>query len=547
MTRLLPRRLPRVCALALLLGVTGLAAAPAADAHPLGNFTVNHYNGLRLHTDRVEDTLVVDSAEIAAAQERPRVDTDRDGTPSRAERAAYARDQCARRADALALRVNGAARRWTVRSSTFGYRPGEAGLPTSRLECALTASADLRAAATVRIEDRHRPPRAGWREMTATGHGVTLRDSPLHTSSVTDSLRDYPDDLLSAPLDQRDVTLRTTPGGDTTSAAAPGLPEAGGPVASALERLRGTFTSLVGARELTLPVGLLALLLAMVLGASHAALPGHGKTIMAAYLASRRGRARDAVTIGATVTFTHTAGVLVLGLLLPLATNLAGETVLAWLGAASGLLVAAIGVGLLRGALRRNPPEHHHGGHGHSHGHGHTHGLSHSHSHGHHHAHDHAPLRQLLPGSRRAVPHREEGWSLATLTEQTDAPAGPPVPSPAASPDPAPSRRVLVGLGIAGGLVPSPSALVVLLGAVALGRTPFGVLLVLAYGAGMAATLTAAGILLVRVRDRVGEDLRRRAGRLRLLRRAARLGPVATAALVLLLGLGLMVRALTGT
>lgn len=98
-------------------------------------------------------------------------------------------------------------------------------------------------------------------------------------------------------------------------------------------------------------------------------------------------------------------------------------------------------------------------------------------------------------------------------------------------------------MGIAGGLVPSPSALVVLLGAVALGRTAFGILLVLAYGLGMAATLALAGMLLLHVKHRI-----KKAGdrpRLRwLVGTASRIGPVATSALVVVVGLGLAVRAL---
>jgi nickel/cobalt transporter (NicO) family protein len=98
-------------------------------------------------------------------------------------------------------------------------------------------------------------------------------------------------------------------------------------------------------------------------------------------------------------------------------------------------------------------------------------------------------------------------------------------------------------MGLAGGLVPSPSALIILLGAIGLGRTAFGILLVLGYGLGMAATLTAAGLLLIRVRDRLA---RRHARAHRLGGRLAALLPTGTAAVVCLVGVGLAGRALAG-
>ncbi|MFD0070758.1 nickel transporter, partial [Streptomyces sp. NPDC127574] len=107
-------------------------------------------------------------------------------------------------------------------------------------------------------------------------------------------------------------------------------------------------------------------------------------------------------------------------------------------------------------------------------------------------------------------------------------------------------RGGLIGMGIAGGLVPSPSALVVRLGAVALGRTAFGVLLVFAYGLGMAATLTLVGLLLVRLRERLETRLKSPSGsRYRVVRALTRLGPTATALLVVIVGFGLTLRAVS--
>ena len=103
-------------------------------------------------------------------------------------------------------------------------------------------------------------------------------------------------------------------------------------------------------------------------------------------------------------------------------------------------------------------------------------------------------------------------------------------------------RAGLIGMGIAGGLVPSPSALIVLLGAIGLGRTAFGVLLVLCYGIGMAGTLTAVGLLLVHLRRRLDDVALARFGVMG--GRLTSLAPLLTATLVLIVGLGLTARGL---
>ncbi|MGR6923208.1 nickel/cobalt transporter [[Actinomadura] parvosata] len=498
------RLLPRTLLLALLLGPattvlltgpaqaaampggTGASRLPVAALHPLGRFTVNHYNGLRVSPDRIANHAVEDLAELPTLQAKPEVD------------AGYAARRCAALARAQRLEVSGRTVPWRVRAAAFADAPGEGGLRTSRLSCELVA--EVRASGAVRFTDGFDQDRIGWREITATGDGVRLTSSSVPATSVSQELRAYPQDLLADPLDQRVATFTAagpalgapSTGGPPTGGSGLGI-EAGGPIGEALSALDRTFTGLIGSDALTLPLGLLAVGLAVVLGAGHALIPGHGKTIMAAYLAGRRGRPRDALVVGATVTATHTAGVLVVGLLLTAFTALAGESVLAWLGVASGVLIAAIGLRLLLN-LRHPTP------HGHGHGHGHEHGHAHGHGHGHGHT----------PG----YGHGHE--------------------------DAAPAKRAgLIGLGIAGGLVPSPSALIVLLGAIALGRTWFGVALVTAYGVGMAATLTVTGLLLVKLVDRL--ERRASTGR-RLAARLSGLAPLGTAAMVVLLGTGLALR-----
>ncbi|MFK0222334.1 nickel/cobalt transporter [Streptomyces vinaceus] len=552
------RRLAAAPLAAALLAL--LAAAAPAAAHPLGNFTVNYATSLTLRPGAIEAEIVVDRAEIAAAQERPLIDQDHNGSLTTDEQGIYADTACATLAGQLTADAGTMSVQWKQGHSRLTFHTGEAGLKTSRLTCRLTADAHLTSPSSIRIATHYDSQRIGWHEITARGEGIVLTRSTVPAASTTDQLRHYPQDPLSAPLDQRTAELRTTPGqGPAARIVPPGLPGAG-PVTAMLNQVSAVFDKLVGSRELTVPVGLLALLLAIILGASHAAMPGHGKTIMAAYLAGRRGTPRDAVTVGATVTLTHTAGVLALGLALPLATHLAGETVLTWLGLASGLLVTAIGIQLLHSALRGRGHHHSHHGHGH-HGHGHhdhshDHGHSHSHSHSHHihgvgRGHSQAPPPPL-PSSRRAP---DTAPSLGTGDVLTKTGTGP-------QPEDdhhhthhgeadhhhtrtaTPRRRwTMIGVGIAGGLVPSPSALVVLLGAVALGRTAFGILLVIGYGLGMATTLTLAGLLLVRLRDRISARTTGKASAL--LKSFGRIGPAATSALVLLVGIGLAARAVT--
>lgn len=549
------RRALTTLAAGALVAVASVASAPAATAHPLGNFSVNYHTGLVLRPDRVDAHVVVDHAEISALQERPAIDTDHDGKVSDDEARVHAGKTCSDLSGQLHLTVGGARAEWRRSSATLVYENGEAGLRTSRLTCSLTSPADLTEPADIRAETDYDTRRVGWHEMTAAGQGVRITRTDVPETSTTRELRQYPADPLASPLDQRSATLRGEPGQGRAAvpAVVADLPGAG-VVGGVLAQVTGAFDSLVGAREITLPVGLLALLLALVLGASHAAMPGHGKTIMAAYLAGRRGTRRDALTVGATVTLTHTAGVLVLGLALPVSTHLAGETVLMWLGAASGLLVTGIGLWLLTGAVRGRPQHnHHHHGPGHSHSHSH-HDHGHGHGHGHHHDHAHGADRShhhgpVTPASARdSAPAGElQATPLVATLTPPDHEHYPANISTAPRDARRTSRTGLIGMGIAGGLVPSPSALVVLLGAVALGRTTFGVLLVLGYGLGMATTLTLAGLLLVRLRERIeSHDRARTLRRNPLLRKLARTGPVITSILVIAVGLGLTLRAAAG-
>ena len=147
------------------LGVAGIAVlalpAPHASAHPLGNFSVNQALAIDLYPNRVEIAAVVDLAELPTLQERAVV---------AAEGAAgYNARVCAALAHDVTVRVDGRPLAWTVRPTGFAYRPGSAGLHTTRVTCALGAPADLAATSTLDVTNSYRADRIGWRELTATG------------------------------------------------------------------------------------------------------------------------------------------------------------------------------------------------------------------------------------------------------------------------------------------------------------------------------------------------------------------------------------------
>ncbi|MFD5804152.1 urease accessory protein UreH domain-containing protein [Streptomyces sp. NPDC127020] len=487
--------LTAACALVLL--------APAgANAHPLGNFTVNRYDGLVAAPDQLRVDHVEDLAEIPATQAGP--DLKRLGP------AEWARRRCERAALDSRLTVDGRGVALTARHSGVRVRPGQAGLDTLRLECRFTAPLPDSGPVGVGFRAAGASAGPGWREITARGDRTTLTASDVPRESASRELTRYPRESLSSPADTASASLRVRPGGPALD-----RDRQDAPAASVLPRGADRWTraldSLVARRHLTLGFAALALVVAVALGAGHALAPGHGKTLMAATAAARGGGARlkDVLPMAASVTVTHTLGVVALGALVT-AGSAATPSVVAWLGVAGGVLVTLAGASLVRRALRnrahsRTHAHGHHHDHDHDHGHGHD-GQSHSHTHGHHHSHEHGPHTHTHPVS--------------------------------------PTLRGTILLGFAGGLVPSPSAVVVLVGAAAVGHAWFGLLLVVAYGLGLALTLTAAGVAVVRLGGGLSRLLTRRprwtSGPLAgMVRRAT---PLGSACLVVVIGAGLVFR-----
>lgn len=380
--------------------ITAILLTAAIAAHPLDPLSVDQLVELTLHQDRVDVTAVIDLAEVPTKQLTP---------------------DCATFASQLDMRIEGKPLHWTVQSQRL-QRKGPAVLQTSQLTCTLSAPAPLDAPAAISVTNQYLPDRTGTHQIVVNTQNV---------SPTTD-----------LPGFFRTAEFAVRPGGATTHPADTTTPQR-----SWLQRGEAWLADAIA--DATGPVLLLAVLMSALLGAAHAALPGHGKTVMALYLAGRQGRRRDAVIVGGTVTLTHTASVLILGIATTALAGLAAESVLTWLGVGSGALITLVGIGILISGLRHRRAHHH--------DHNHHAGPHHHHHKDHHHHHHH---------------HQDH------------------------------RRKSLTVLGIAGGLVPSPTALVVLLGAAALGRLWLGIVLIIVYGLGMAATLTAAGLLLLRARDR---------------------------------------------
>jgi len=476
--------------LAVTLGAI-LVGPPSASAHPLGNFTVNHFAGVELAGDAVYVRFALDLAEIPTFQEGASV-----------RRPGYA----ALLARKLELKIDGKRVPLTVVAHRTSQRPGAGGLKTLRFDAIYRAPAT---GSRLSFADRSFASRIGWREITITArYGARIGDSSASEESRSNELRAYPKDLLRSPLDVRSATADFTPG------AAGETPPVIGET-PAVQHSSGGFESLIERGDLSLGVILISLLIAAFWGSVHALTPGHGKALVAGYLVGTKGKPRHAFLLGATVTVTHTFGVFALGLVtLLLSQFIVPDQLYPWLTLASGLLVVLVGFGVLRSRLRTGGwADHDHGDGTHSHG---SHGHDH-HDHGeHHHHHDHAH------GHDRGHTHDHS----AHTHDQ------------AASSDDSLTSRGILGVGIAAGLLPCPSALVVLLSAIAVHRVGFGFALIAAFSLGLAATITCIGLIAV---------LARRAfSRVSFEGRIVRALPALSALVILGVGVVLTVKALPG-
>lgn len=472
----------RAILLAALLA--GWGASPAV-AHPLGNFSVNRWAALRPDDLAIAVDYVVDFAEIPTFQEVLAIDTDGDGRETDAETRAFASARAASLVTGLVLEIDRVGVPLRPVSSRLVFAPGAGGLQTMKIVARFSGrlpGAIPEAGVRVAFRDLNFAGRAGWREVIASGTaGTAIVGSSVPASDRSRALSSYPSDLIQAPPQDSQAEFRLLTGGAAARARLAGIASPGAADLQGRTEARRPpddgFAGLIGPQATRFGPGILvaALASAFFWGAAHALTPGHGKTIVAAYLVGRRGIPLHAAWLGIVVTLTHTAGVFALGAVtLLLSRTVVPETLYPWLGFASGLSVTAMGGVLLWRRLWGHGPRAHVQAHG---------------------------------------PDRHTHEMPETLT-----------------------FRGLVALGVAGGIVPCPSAVVVLLSALAINRVLFGMALIAAFSAGIAGVLVAVGLLMVYARGLC----ERRDGRGRL---AARLG-VVSAATVLALGIGIAARSL---
>lgn len=455
--------------LLILSGLFILVLAFSAFAHPLGNFSVNQYSRLEVEKSRIKIRQVLDLAEIPTFQLQSEIDADKDGVLSEAELNAYAERITPEILSKLALTVNNQPTEIRAESKNVALQTGAGNLPTLRIEWNLASDiTNLSDKNQVKFENKNYIERIGWNEIVLNRVGnVNIFDSNAFGSGVTDELKAYPQENLDAPLTERIANFAFSTNAVPENSKT--LQNRDGHATAAVQKDR--LAELIAVPEITPAIAFFGLLLAFALGVMHAMSPGHGKTVVGAYLVGSRGTAKHAAFLGLTVTITHTLGVFALGLVTLFASNyILPEKLIPFLSFISGLLVLYIGLTMFKTRLfsafgwEKAGHHHHHGEHSHTHDDGHT----HSHDHHEHQTHD-------------EFTHTHDGHTHSHLPPEEI------------------SWKSLLALGVSGGLLPCPSALVLMLSAISLNRVGYGLVLTTAFSFGLAATLTSVGLIFLYV------------------------------------------------
>jgi nickel/cobalt exporter len=444
-----------------------------AQAHPMGNFSINHYARITAEPDSVKVLYVLDLAELPTLQLLQKWDLTKDSPHSQIEARAHA--EAIEWLRGLRFDEGGAPVSPKLERAEAVIQDGAGGLPVIRINSYLRLPARP---GKFSYEDGNFPDRAGWKEVViAAADGAALEHAEPAGEDRTKALTAYPQDPTLAPpqdLAARFEIMTTAPLVTRTAPVEPVHAAAPTEVATAATPMEAQSLGTVKRDDFlsralknshaSLPIGLALICLAVAfgIGALHAIEPGHGKTMVAAYLVGSRGTFKQAIFLGGLVTFTHTISVFALGLItLFLSQYVLPETMTKVLGVVSGVSIVWIGGLLLyrrAGKLWVPAPAHHHHHHPHTHDHHHQHAAD-THTHDGH-THSHVPEGEVSMGS-------------------------------------------LIALGVTGGLVPCPAALVLLLSCISIGRPGFGLLLLISFSVGLALVLMLIGVMVLVVKKSV--------------------------------------------
>ncbi|MGA9041075.1 MAG: hypothetical protein WB421_11110 [Terriglobales bacterium] len=523
----------RYVAVLALLAIFLFLGCGTANAHPMGNFSINHYSKITIGEKSVDVLYLVDMAEIPTYQEMRQFDLiSKDNDPRDAQ---YLDKQAQLLKDGLVLQSDGQSVKLDAVSRQVTFADGAGGLPTMKIGFVFRGKLQVTLGThKLAYVDNNFPGRSGWKEIVVVGDGASILESSASGTDRSRELTNYSSDALNSPPQQLSAAVSYQPSFSkperTAVAASAGIPSSpllhrktktGRPAAEALgssprdvassafappatahaqNTPRSRFTQLISTqRKLSLWVLLSAALIAAGLGALHALEPGHGKTIVAAYLVGSRGTARHAVLLGIVVTAAHTAGVYLLGgVTLYASRYIVPEQLYPWLGAISGLSVAGLGIFIFLRNWTGETGEHSHAP-----------GEQHSHW-----------FLSMFKGKTLK----------SAADEQVIGKDGEPAARRL-------SLRELCLLGITGGIVPCPAALVVLLSAFSLHRIGFGLFLITAFSLGLAAVLVTVGLSMVYAKRVMSSRLWAGSGALRYL-------PFLSSTFMVVLGVGITVSAI---
>lgn len=480
-----------------------LFTASFASAHPMGNFSINHYSAISVAEKGIQLEYIIDLAEIPTFQEMEGLDLNHDRQVSDAESALFSKQKAQEFVRNISLRVNERPLALETVQSSLNVVPGAGGLPTLVLRIHYFARWKTEPQSiqnAIHFRDDNYPERIGWKEIVIrNSNSIAISQKNPTFEDRSKELTEYPQDATMSPPQETEATFhfalpmslaakhpmelqsknhavstkqvskgiapvqKDTPAVKTIAKAI--LPDKSrvssqNANTSPPNKREDSFTRLITAQNLTGDVIAFSLLVAFALGAMHALSPGHGKAIVAGYLVGSRGTAWHALFLGAVVTLTHTIGVFILGLLTLFGSRyILPENLYPWLGFISGISIVIIGLSLFRKRFKAMQ-ERHPQDKAHAPQENHSHDHPHEHHHDHEHGHDHSHL-------------------------------------PVDSKTGAISAKSLLTVGISGGALPCPSALVVLLSAISLHRIGFGLLLIVAFSLGLAVVLTSVGVLFV--------------------------------------------------